>query len=273
MAEPLPVVIMADDPYLPWARPFLHSLRDHAPDARVLCIPYSDALTETRALLRDCGAELIEADFAAIDAFAAEFFPHRPDRRRNLRKLIAFDLPAAPFLYMDCDQLVTGPLPQALARLAEAPAELVWFAASPDYVFAPAARAEMEARFPGQPLISTGNIALPRPVMGSVAILALIRAEAALYQRVRHPDVVDQPLLNLVARLWGWRLLPAHQALPGLTGEGFFRDPLLRLGADGAVTREGRAVLAVHFAGVEKLGIPAALLPLARRYGLSGAAA
>ena len=77
MAETMPVVFMADDAYAGWAGRFLASLREQAPGVTVLCIPYSDRLERIAALRAEFGFTMVEADFAAIDAFADECFPGR----------------------------------------------------------------------------------------------------------------------------------------------------------------------------------------------------
>jgi hypothetical protein len=262
----VPIVFMADDPYAGWARSFLASLRDQAPGAEVFCIPYSDALGEIAALRTEFGFRMVEADFAAIDAFADECFPAGPLRRRNLRKLAALDAPGAPYIYLDCDMLVTAPLAEVAALLAGAEADLVFWATSSDWVYAAEARAEMAERFPGAPLFSAGNYAVLRPGFGSAAVMALIRAEAALYHRVRATSGFDQPLMNLACHLAGLRLLPLQAAAPGFTGEGFYLDPAIAAEPDGRLLRHGARVVSVHWAGADKSAMPPALAPLVARY-------
>lgn len=266
----LPIVFMANDAYAHWARPFLRSLRDQAPEARVFCIPYAEDLVLIRALQDEFGFTLLAPDFTAIDAFADDCFPGAPPRRRNLRKLAALDLPGGPFLYLDCDMLVTAPLEEVLAGLAAAPADLVYFAVSDQYVYAEAALPEMRARFPAAPLMSAGSYALLRPGFGSARAMALIRAEWDLYRRVRSPFVFDQPVLNLVSQLAGFRILSLEDALPGHTGDGFFRDPEIRPDDAGLLRRHGRRVVALHWAGLDKSTEAPHLAALAARYGLPG---
>jgi len=265
MAE-MPVVFMADDAYAGWARSLLASLRDQAPDVPLLCIPYTDRLDAIAALRAEYGFRMVEADYAAIDAFADECFPGLPPRRRNLRKLAALDAPGAPYLYLDCDQLVTAPLAPLLARLAAAEADLVYWATSSDWVYAAEAREEMAGRFPGAPLFSAGNYAMLRPGFGAAAVMALIRGHAALYRRVRGPHGFDQPLMNLACHLAGFRLVPLHEAAPGYTGEGFYLDRAIARDAGGALVRHGARVVSVHWAGGQKAGTPEALAPLVERY-------
>lgn len=262
----MPIVFMADDPYAGWARSFLSSLRDQAPGVEVFCIPYSDALGEIAALRAEFGFRMVEADFAAIDAFADECFPAGPPRRRNLRKLAALDAPGAPFLYLDCDMLVTAPLAEVLAGLAAAPADLVFGALSSDWVYAAEVRDEMTGRFPGAPFFGSGLFAMLRPGFDAGTIMALIRENAALYHRVRSPWVFDQPILNLACHMAGLRLVPLHEAVPGFTGEGFYRDGAIAEGPEGTLLRRGARVLAVHWAGGDKSATPPALAPLVARY-------
>ncbi|MDN3564558.1 hypothetical protein QWZ14_09300 [Paeniroseomonas aquatica] len=262
----LPVVFMADDAYAGWARSFLASLRDQAPGMPVYCIPYSDQLSAIAALRAEFGFRMVDADYAAIDAFAAECFPTGQRRRRNLRKLAALEAPGAPFLYLDCDLLVTAPLAEVAALLAAAPADLVYWATSADWVYAAEARAEMAARFPRAPLFSAGNYAMLAPGFDAAAVMRLIRAEDALYRRVRAPTGFDQPLMNLACHLAGLRLLPLHEAAPGFTGEGFYLDPAITAEPDGRLLRQGARVVSVHWAGADKSATPPALAPLVARY-------
>jgi hypothetical protein len=265
MAE-MPVAFMADDAYAGWARSFLASLRDQAPEVPLLCIPYGDRLDRIADLRAEYGFRMVEADYAAIDAFADQCFPGLPPRRRNLRKLAALDAPGAPYLYLDCDQLVTAPLAPLLARLAAADADLVYWATSSDWVYAAEARPEMAGRFPGAPLFSAGNYAMLRRGFASAAVMALIREHDALYRRVRGPHGFDQPLMNLACHLVGFRLLPLHEAAPGYTGEGFYLDRSLGLDAEGCLRRGEARVVSVHWAGDDKTGTPEALAPLVARY-------
>jgi hypothetical protein len=265
MAE-MPIVFMADNAYAGWARSFLGSLRDQAPGIPLLCIPYGDQLDRIAALRAEYGFRMVEADYTAIDAFADECFPALPPRRRNLRKLAALDAPGAPYLYLDCDQLVTAPLAPLLARLATAEADLIYWATSSEWVYAAEARPEMAGRFPGAPLFSTGNFAMLRRGFDSAALMALIREHGALYRRVRGPHVFDQPLMNLACHLAGFRLMPLHEAAPGYTGEGFYLDPAITHDAEGALLRHGARVVSVHWAGGDKSRTPEALAPLVARY-------
>jgi hypothetical protein len=212
---------------------------------------------------------MVEADYAAIDAFTAECFPALPQRRRNLRKLAALDMPGAPYAYLDCDLLVAAPLAEALGALDPAAADLVYWATSSDYVYAAEARAEAALRFPRQPLFSAGCYAMLRPGLTSAAVMALIRENMGLYRRLRGPHGFDQPLMNLACHLSGFRLRPLEAEAPGFTGEGFFLDPRIIAGADGALWREGRRVVSIHWAGSLKSGTPPALAPLVARYAAS----
>lgn len=262
----MPIVFMADDPYADWARAFLASLRDQMPGATVFCIPYSDQLTEIASLRAEFGFRMVEGDFTAIDAFADECFPAGEPRRRNLRKLAALDAPGAPYIYLDCDMLVTAPLAEVAGLLAGAAADLVYWARSSEWVYAAEARAEIAERFPGAPLFSAGNYAMLRPGFESATVMEIIRAEAALYRRVRSHAGFDQPLMNLACHLAKLRLQPLAEAAPGFTGEGFFLDASIAAGADGTLMRHGARVVSVHWAGADKSAMPAALLPLMRRY-------
>lgn len=266
MAE-LAVVFMANDAYAGWARPFL---RDQAPDAPLFCIPYAGDMAGIAAMQAEFGFRFVEADYAAIDAFADECFPDGRPRRRNLRKLAALDMPGTPFLYLDCDLLVTSPLAPVLAGLAAAPADLVYFAESWSWVFNRDSVEEMQRRF-AAPLASTGGFALRRPGLTSAAVMALIRENWALYQRVRHPDVIDQPLLNLAWRLAGFGMMSLEQALPGHTGQSWFRDAAIVADESGRLWRLGQRVVALHWAGAKKDRATPALAPLMARYRVPGA--
>jgi len=265
----IPIVFMANDRFADWALPFLRSLRATNPDVRLWCIPYADDL----AVLRDAAAafdfRFLDADYAAIDVFAATHFPKDPYKRRRLRKLAAFDLER--FLYLDCDVLVLRPLAPALAATAGTRG-LVYFSCSPEWVYAAAAGPEVAMRFGEQPRFSTGAFLARNTGMDASGWLAALREETALWRRLRAPWVVDQPAINLVCHQRRLPLTDFDALAPGLTGRGFAADPSLLAVPDGGLTRLGRSVMWVHWAGAAKDRVAPELATLAARFGLPIAA-
>lgn len=259
----IPVVFMANDRFAHWALPFLRSLRATNPDRELLCIPFADDLATLRDLAGRFGFRFLDADYAAIDAVAATHFPNEPYRRRRLRKLAAFDLPR--FLYLDCDLLVVAPLDAALARAAAATAGLVYFALSPEWVYAAAAAAEVRARFAGRPRFSTGALLALEVGLDCGGWLAALAAEEALWRRLRAPFVIDQPAINLVAHRRAMVLTDLDAVAPGWTGRGFAGSADLADGPDG-LTRQGRRILCVHWAGATKDALSPALARIVTRF-------
>lgn len=265
----IPIVFMANDRFAAWALPFLRSLRAANPAATLWCIPYADDL----AVLRDAAAtfdfRFLDADYAAIDAFAAVHFPKDPYKRRRLRKLAAFDL--GRFLYLDCDVLVLRPLASALAEAAATPG-LVYFSLSPEWVYAAAAGPEVAARFATKPRFSTGAFLARDIGLDATGWLAALAEEAGLWRRLRAPWVVDQPTINLVCHQRGLPLIDFDTLAPNFTGRGFAADPALLPAPDGGLTRLGRAVLWVHWAGAAKDRVAPSLAALAARFGVPAGA-
>lgn len=264
----IPVVFMANDRFLGWVGPFLRSLRAAAPDAAVWCIPFADDMAGVRALAATHDVRFLDADWDAIDAFAARWFPNDPYKRRRLRKLAAFDLPGGRFLYLDCDLVALAPLGPAIAAAAAAPADLVYLTASPDWVVATAAEAEARLRFGAAPRFSTGAMLSLSPGFDAAGALETLGAHLPLWRRLRAPWVVDQPAINLVAWLRGLRLAAFEAVVPGWAGCAFALDPAVAVAPDGSVTRAGRRVLCLHWPGEAKLTASPSLAGIAARWGL-----
>jgi len=261
----IPVVFLANDGFAHWALPFLRSLRASNPDLPVWCIPYADDLDRLRAAAVEFGFRFLDADYASIDRAAATWFPKDAAKRRRLRKLAAFDLPG--FLYLDCDLLVLRDLAPALRLAAAAPAGIVYFASSPEWVYAHAAAAEAVARFGSAPRFSTGAFLAKEVGLDAAGWLAALRDAAPLWRRLRAPWVIDQPAINLICQLHGITLTAFDTMAAGWTGDGFVADPALAWDAARGLTRHGRAVLWAHWAGDRKSAAAPALRAIAERFG------
>lgn len=267
-----PVVFMANDGYAGWARAFLHSLRKYAPAVPAYCIPYAEDLDTIRHMQGEFGFTLLEPDYTAIDAFAVEMFGEQEPRRHRLRKLAMFDLPGAPFLYLDCDLLVTCPLDRVLASMLDSGADVIYGARSPEFTYAEQTSPEVQERFGAAAAFSSGNFAVLRRGFGTAEIMSLIRSNLAFYKRVRGPYCFDQPIINFACHAAGLRLMPLEDAVPGFTGEGFYQDHRIKPAEGGGFVRDGSQVVAIHWAGRDKANVPEHLMNLARVHGLPVAA-
>jgi hypothetical protein len=109
---------------------------------------------------------------------------------------------------------------------------------------------EAQARFGDFPELSAGAFVTSGRSLTLDGIIATIERNLALYESLRHPELVDQPLLNFALDRGGKRCRHIRDCDPSLGGMHWFRSRDLRF--DGSRLIEAstrREVTSVHWAG------------------------
>jgi hypothetical protein len=248
------LAFMANDRYLDWAKTFLESVRSQDAALPLYCIPHGGRMAGIAALRSAFNFEFITDGLDRLDAFGERLFPYARQRHRaNLRKYVALTLPVDEIAYFDIDMAMLVEPARLFGHIEAGRADLVYFATSPEWVYAPAQLERAASLFPDMRLISAGAFVTSREALTIDAVIGTIEDNMALYLSLRRSKVYDQPVLNFVLHRLGKRARHITELDPTLAGMASARNPnLLWAGdriADRVVTGD---VLAVHWAGPAK---------------------
>jgi hypothetical protein len=244
------VVILANDHFFDYLVPFLESFREHNPYLRLCIIPFDDHIEKVRAVVPLYDAELIERDYASIDAFSAYLFGENTYLKNRLRKLAAFDLDLDEFLFMDVDMVVGQPLDSFFGHIRPGKIDLL-FASSANSVFK-----EGENPLTGSTadnLFSTGVFVCSRMVATFDTIRDCFHRQRNdfLARKVEH--LFDQPLLNYFFLVTGRIACKASQRKVRYVYSSVFGKHL-EMSADKTMLLKGRQIVTLaHWAGPSKL--------------------
>jgi hypothetical protein len=247
------LAFMANDRYLDWAKTFLESIRSKDATLPIYCIPHGGPMEGVIALRDVFRFDLLTEGLDRLDPFAERLFPRHPRHRANLRKYAALTLPVDEIAYFDIDMVMLVEPARLFGHIQAGRADLVYFATSPEWVYAASQLPRAESLFPDMRLISAGAFVTSREALTIDAVIGTIEDNMALYLSLRRSKVYDQPVLNFVLHRLGKRARHITELDPTLAGMASARNPnLLWAGdriADRVVTGD---VLAVHWAGPAK---------------------
>jgi hypothetical protein len=248
------LAFMANDRYLDWAKTFLESVRSQDAALPLYCIPHGGRMAGIAALRSAFNFEFITEGLDRLDAFGKRLFPYaRARHRANLRKYVALTIPVDEVAYFDIDMVMLVESARLFGHIGAGRADLVYFATSLEWVYAPAQLDRAASLFPDMRLISAGAFVTSRQALTIDAIIGTVEGNMELYKSLRRSGVFDQPVLNFALHQLGKRCRHINELDPSLCGMASARNPDLGW-ADGRIINEMVAgdVLAVHWAGPAK---------------------
>jgi hypothetical protein len=248
------LAFMANDRYLDWAKVFLESVRSQDATLPLYCIPHGGRMAGIATLRNAFNFEFISDGLERLDAFGNRLLPFaRPRHRANLRKYVALTLPVDEVAYFDIDMVMLVEPARLFGHVEAGRADLVYFATSPEWVYAPDQLDRAASLFPEMRLISAGAFVTSRRALTIDAIIGTVEDNLDLYKSLRRFGVYDQPVLNFVLHRLGKRCRHITELDPSLCGMASVRNPDLGW-ADGRIINETMTgdVLAVHWAGPAK---------------------
>ncbi len=209
------VVTLANDSVLEWTVALLESLRRFAPASVIRVIPYDDRMDRLSAALERLGnAEIwTPPELRDWDRLGAELYPEHAPSARGFRKLAAFQVPSARFLFVDADALALAPIAELFAAIAAGGAEFVHFDTDIDQVYRPGPlRDELQRSGSGVGF----NCGLFVGRAGDVDPDAICEAVANLDGSWREHLVplAEQAFLNLAVDRAGLRVRGASELMP-----------------------------------------------------------
>ena len=248
------LAFMANDRYLDWAKVFLESVRSQDAALPLYCIPHGGRMTGIAALRDAFNFEFITEGLDRLDAFGGRLLPYaRPRHRANLRKYVSLTLPVDEVAYFDIDMVMLVEPARLFGHIEAGRADLVYFATSPEWVYAASELDRAASLFPDMRLISAGAFVTSRQTLTIDAIISTVEENLDLYKSLRRSGVYDQPVLNFVLHRLGKRCRHINELDPSLCGMASVRNPDLGW-AEGRIINETMTgdVLAVHWAGPAK---------------------
>lgn len=104
------IYFLADDGVVAWLPSFLGSMRRWNPEARLIWIPFSEAIATTERWVALAGAERFDDDglLSALESIGVSLLPDNPVGARLFRKLAPLISHRGPFLFLDSDVVVLG---------------------------------------------------------------------------------------------------------------------------------------------------------------------
>lgn len=248
------LAFMANDRYFDWAKAFLESVRSRDPDLPLYCIPHGGAMEGIHSLRPVYRFEMLTDGLERLDRLARRLYPFaRARHRANLRKYVALNLPVDEIAYFDIDMVMLVDPARLFGHVQAGRADLVYFATSPEWVYAPEKLDAAREMFPDMRLISAGAFVTSPRTLTMDDMIGTVQNNLQLFRSLRRAAVFDQPVLNFVLHSLGKRCRHITELDPGLCGMVSSRNPDLRM-AEGKivnVTMDGE-VLAVHWAGPAK---------------------
>jgi hypothetical protein len=248
------LAFMANDRYLDWAKTFLESVRSQDVALPLYCIPHGGRMAGIAALRNAFNFEFITDGLDRLDAFGERLLPYARQRHRaNLRKYVALTLPVDEVAYFDIDMAMLVEPARLFGHIEAGRADLVYFATSPEWVYAPAQLERAASLFPDMRLISAGAFVTSRRALTIDTIIGTVEANLDLYKSLRRSGVFDQPVLNFALHRLGKRCRHINELDASLCGMASVANPDLRW-AEGRIINEvvPGDVLAVHWAGSAK---------------------
>jgi hypothetical protein len=248
------LAFMANDRYLDWAKVFLESVRSKDAALPLYCIPHGGQMAGIAALRSAFNFEFITDGLDRLDAFGGRLFPYARQRHRaNLRKYVALTIPVDEVAYFDIDMVMLVEPARLFGHIETGRADLVYFATSPEWVYAAGELDRAASLFPGMRLISAGAFVTSRKTLTIDAIIAAIEENLDLYKSLRRSKVYDQPVLNFALHRLGKRCRHINELDPSLCGMASAHNPDLGWADDRIINEVVTGdVLAVHWAGPAK---------------------
>ncbi|MHA7066864.1 hypothetical protein [Azospirillum argentinense] len=242
-------VALASDEIYEWWLSFIASFRESNPNVPLIVIPYNDNTRKIKSLEDVFGYKMLEADLSAIDTMAEQLFGDLAHKQR-LRKLAAFDLPVDQFIYIDVDTLVYIDISNFMAKFAENGADVCYCTISGDTVFN---KSGLENKtFRNSKLFSSGLLAVNRNKVSLSEIMKCLDENIEFYKEVRHPNVIDQPILNFCSSLLGWSVVRIDEIDSSIAPHKWYKDSQIEFVGGKPRTTDGRNVPVIHWAGNEK---------------------
>jgi hypothetical protein len=247
------LAFMANDRYRNWAITFLESVRSVEATLPLYCIPHSGSFAEILPLRHVFDFEILDTGLDRLDGLGRRLFPYHPRYRANLRKYAALTLPVDEVAYFDIDLMLLIEPARLFGHIRPGETDLIYFASSPQWVYAARRLAYARTLFPDMRLISAGAFVTSRRTLTIDELIGTVDENRALYLSLRRRRVYDQPVLNFVLHRLAKQCRSIAELDDTLAGLVSFRNPSLRV-VEGrpvclAVTGD---IVAIHWAGAGK---------------------
>jgi hypothetical protein len=247
------IATIANDRMIDWVLPFLESWQTTNAATPLYVIPYDENHARTKQACMAYGAELVLPDSFALDALARRLYPLFPGHRRRLRKFLALALPLDEVAYVDIDIVLFRDFRPLFGLLDPGTRDFIVASPVDEYVYNKKGAAEPSLQ--GKLLFNDGFFVTSNKILSLQDFQDVIDADEKLFHSVRQRGMLfAQPLTNFVVHRRGLKIASLFEAVPGASGESFYKAKDVRFEDGLPVDAEGRGIYFAHWAGL--VGLP-----------------
>ncbi len=178
-----------------------------------------------------------------------QLFPNKPYRNR-LRKIVAFDASSDTVLYIDVDVVILNSLSPLFTKFDRSEYTVAFSTHSSDNVYVGAWKSDENLK--DFNLFASGFLFVKGGTLGSGLIVKTLNEHLDNYLEHRHPNVIDQPILNYVVDRLKIRAARIDLIDKTASPHSWYNDTAIEYKDGHAFTHGARVVHFVHWAGTNK---------------------